>query len=118
MNLEACVAHAIHNDLDIVELLPDIQELPMEDLEAYIEDFIVNVQQSLVETIRDLGEPYVRSKDAAGLCATIMRAGVGIPPEPLLKMCHTILRLSEVDARFIADTPDGKSVYYMKMQIA
>lgn len=118
MNLEACVAHAIHNDVDIVELLPDVHELPLEDLENYIENFIVTLQQSLVCAVRDQGEPYIKSKDPAGLCATLMRAGIDIPPQTLLKMCNTILRLSEVDATFIADTLNGESLYYMKMQIA
>jgi hypothetical protein len=118
MSIEACVAHAIHNDLDIVELLPDVHELPLEDLESYIENFIVDIQQSIVRAIRDLGDPYIRSKDSAGLCATLMKSGVTIPPSMLLKMCNTIMRLTEVDAQFIADTADGRSVYYMKLQVA
>ncbi len=118
MNLEACIAHAIHNDLDIVELLPDVHELPLEDLETYIEQFVVNIQQSLLQVIRKQGERFVRGKDAAGLCATCLQAGVEIPAETLLRMCNTILRLSEIDARFIGDTEAGESVYYMKMELA
>lgn len=118
MTLEACVAHAIHSDLDIIEVMPNVHEMPLEELEGYIENFIISLQQSLVQTIKDLGSPYVTSKDAAGLCATCMRAGIDIPPQMLLKMCQTILRLSEVDARFIGDTEDGQSIYYMKLSMA
>ena len=118
MTIEACIAHAIHNDLDIVELLPDVHELPMDNLEEYIENFIVTLQGNLVSAVRTYGEPYLRCKDPAGLCATLMRAGIDIPPQTLLRRCTTILRLSEVDATFIADTLNGESLYYMKMQIA
>ncbi len=118
MNLEACIAHAIHNDLDVVELLPDIHELPLEDLETYIEQFVIGIQQSLLDVIRRDGDRFVRGKDAAGLCAACLRAGVEIPPEMLLRMCNTILRLSEVDARFIGDSMNGESLYYMKMELA
>lgn len=118
MTLEACVAHAIHSDLDILEIMPDVHELPLEELEGYIENYIVSLQQSMVDTIRDIGNQFLDSKDAAGLCATCMSAGIEIPPRMLLRMCQTILRLREVDARFIGDTEDGKSIYYMKLQVA
>lgn len=117
MSIEACIAHAIHKDLNILEALPDVYELPVEDLETHIDRYIRNLQQSLVKTIKALGEPYLRSKDAAGLCITCLRSGVTLPPEMLLKMCQTILHLTAIDARFIADNNDGTSVYYMKLAI-
>ena len=116
MSIEACIAHAIHKDLDIIEALPEAYDLPFEQLEEHIEGYIHDLQQRLVRTIKTLGEPYIRSKDPAGLCVTCLRAGISLPPEMLLKMCNTILQLSALDARFIADTPDGEtSVYYMKV---
>lgn len=118
MTIEACIAHAIHKDLDILEALPDVYELPMESLEQHIDAYIQKLQQSLVQTIRSLGEPYLRSKDAAGLCITCLRAGVNLPPEMLMKMCRTILQLSAIDARFIADDNNGTSVYHMKLTLA
>lgn len=118
MTIEACIAHAIHKDLDILEALPDVYELPMEDLEPHIDGYIQNLQQSLVKTIKTLGEPYIKAKDAAGLCVTCLRAGVTLPPEMMLKMCQTILHLSEIEARFIGDNNEGASLYYMKMTLA
>ena len=118
MTIEACIAHAIHKDLDILEALPNVYELPMEKLEDHIETYIRTLQSSMVKAVKTLGEPYIKSKDAAGLCVTCMRAGVSLPPEMLLKMCQTILELSELDARFIADNNEGVSVYYMKMDLA
>src|SRR3989344_712222 len=95
MSIDACIAHAIHSDLDILE-----------------------VQQELRTVIVDRGERYLRSKDAAGLCATCMEAGVGIPPKMLLRMCQTILQLSSIDARFILDTEEGSSLFYVKMRVS
>jgi len=118
MSIEACIAHAIHNDLDIIEALPEVHDLNVEDLEPYIESYIVSVQESLRRVISERGEPYLKAKDAAGLCATCLEEGIGLPPAMLLKMCQTILQLSTVDARFILDTDQGASLYYMKMTIA
>jgi hypothetical protein len=117
MSLEACIAHAIHSDLDILEALPEVHDLPVEQLEPYIERYVYEVQQSLYTVIKDQGEPYLRSQDAAGLCATCLDAGIGLPPHILLRMCQTILQLSAVDARFILDTDDGKTLYYVKMSV-
>lgn len=118
MTIEACIAHAIHKDLDILEALPAVYELPMEELENQIDTYIQNLQQALVKAITALGEPYIKAKDPAGLCITCLRAGVTLPPEMMLKMCQTILQLAAIEARFIADNNDGVSVYYMKLEMA
>ena len=118
MTIEACIAHAIRSDLDILEALPEVAEIPVEELEPYVERYVVNVQEALRNVIAEQGEPYLRSKDAAGLCATCMEAGIGIPPQMLLKMCQTILQLTSLDAKFILDTEEGKSLYYVKMSLA
>ena len=118
MSIDACIAHAIHNDLDIVEVLPEIHDIPMEDLEQYVEQYVVKLQDSLRDVVRDQGEPFIRAKDAAGLCAIVQAAGVALPARMLLNMCQTIIRLSELDARFILDTEEGVSLYYMKMELA
>ena len=118
MSIDACIAHAIHSDLDIVEALPEVTDIPVEELEIYVERFVLQVQESLYSVIVDRGEKYLLSKDSAGLCATCLEAGVSIPPAMLLKMCQTIMQLSELDAKFILDTPEGKSLYYVKVSLA
>lgn len=118
MSIEACIAHAIHRDLDVVEALPEIQDLPVEQLEIYVERYVTQMQQALAHVIQAQGEPYVRSKDAAGLCAACLEAGISLPPRMLLRMCQTIMQLSTMDARFVLDTPEGASLYYVKMTIA
>lgn len=118
MSIDACIAHAIHQDLDIIEALPEIHDLPMEEMEKYIERFVAELHKIMRQVIVEEGDIFVRSKDAAGLCATLLQSGVVIPAHILLKMCRTIVQLSAVDARFILDTEDGKSLYYMKMSLA
>ncbi len=118
MSIETCIAHAIHKDLDIVEALPEIQDIPVEQLEPYVENYVLKVQESLYNIIRAKGDTFIRAKDAAGLCATCLEAGVTLPPRMLLRMCQTILQLSTIDAKFILDTDDGKSLYFVKLVVA
>lgn len=118
MTIDACIAHAIHSDLDIIEALPEVHDLPVEDLEVYVEKYVLRIQESMYNAIIARGDQYIRSKDAAGLCATCLDAGISLPPHMLLKMCQTIMNLSQLDAKFILDTEDGKSLYYVKMVLA
>ena len=117
MTLDACIAHAIHSDLDIIEALPEVEYIPVEDLEPYVERFVVTMQESLRTIIVSRGDRYLRSNDAAGLCATCLEGGIALPPGMLLKMCQTILNLSKLDAKFILDTEDGKTLYHVKMTL-
>ena len=118
MSIEACIAHAIHSDLDILEALPEVHEIPVEELEPYIERYVLNVQESMYDVIAKHGDPYIRSNDAAGLCATCLQEGLSLPAPMLLKMCQTILELHSMDAEFILDTEEGASLYYVKMEVA
>ncbi|MBT3293537.1 hypothetical protein HN512_04670 [Candidatus Peregrinibacteria bacterium] len=118
MSIDACIAHAIHNDLDIMEALPEVHELPIEEMEGYIEKYICSIHETMKDTIVAYGDSYIRSKDAAGLCATCLQGGLLMPAHMLLRMCQTIVQLIELDAKFILDTDDGKSLYYMKMELA
>jgi len=117
MSIDACIAHAIHSDLDILEVLPELKAMPVESLEVYIEKYVVSTQNTLRNVIIQKGDRYIRSKDAAGLCAACLESGVGIPAKMLLKMCQTIMQLSALDARFILDTDDGTSLFYMKLDV-
>jgi hypothetical protein len=118
MSIETCIAHAIHKDLDIVEALPEIQDLPVEQLEPYVERYVTYVQESLSNVIREHGDPFLRSKDAAGLCAACLEGGIGLPARMMLRMCQTIIQLQTIDAKFILDTPEGASLYYVKLVLA
>jgi hypothetical protein len=118
MSIETCIAHAIHKDLDIIEALPEVQDLPVEQLETYVERYVIQVQQELCTAIEAKGDPYLRARDAAGLCAACMEGGVGLPARMLLRMCQTIISLTTLDARFILDTDAGTSLYYVRMALS
>ncbi len=118
MSIETCIAHAIHKDLDIIEALPEVQDLPVEQLETYVEHYVLRVQEALCSVIEAKGDRFLRSKDAAGLCAACMEGGIGLPPRMLLRMCQTIIQLTTIDARFILDTPQGTSLYFVRMALS
>lgn len=117
MSLEACIAHAIQSDLDILEALPEVQEVSVEDLEVYIERYITHMQRALERIIQEHGDQFLRSKDAAGLCATCLEAGISIPPKMLLRMCQTIIQLQSLDAELVLEC-EGKALYYVKMALS
>lgn len=117
MTIEASVAHAIKSDLDIVEALPELQELPVEEVETYVERYVLKVYQNITEVISERGDRYLRAKDAAGLCAACMEYGVGLPARMLLRMCQTIIQLQLLDAKFVLDTEAGESLFYVKMSV-
>ncbi|TSC80689.1 MAG: hypothetical protein G01um101425_343 [Candidatus Peregrinibacteria bacterium Gr01-1014_25] len=116
MTIDACIAHAIQTDLDILEALPEVQEIPVEDLEMYIERYVLNIQRALARVIQERGEKFLKGKDAAGLCATCLEAGVNLPPSVLLKMCQTIIQLTTLDAELVLES-QGTSLYYVKMAV-
>lgn len=117
MSLEAAIAHAIRNDLDIIQVMPQLNTLPIDQLQGHIEDYILDIQDALYHTITQKGEPYLRSQDAAGLCATCLEEGLHLPPKILLRMCQTIIQLNRLEAQFILDTPEGTTLYYARMDI-
>lgn len=118
MSIEHAIANAIQNDLYVLEALPELEDLPVDDVEPYIERYVGIVQQALYSVISERGTQYLRAKDAAGLCATCLESGIGLPPRMLLKMCQTIIQLSTLDARLILDTEQGQTLYYVKLAIA
>jgi len=118
MSIETCIAHAIHKDLDIIEAIPEVQDLPVEQLEPYVEKYVLEIQEALCNIIEAKGDRFLRSHDAAGLCAACLESGIGLPPRMLLRMCQTIVQLQTIDAKFILDTPEGKSLYYVKMALS
>lgn len=117
MNLEASIAHAIHSNLDIIQAAPEVVHLSVEELEGYIEAFVTSVHQSMYSLIQTYGEPFIRAKDSAGLCATLQQFNVQLPNTMLLRMCQTIMELSTIEAQFILDTDEGACLYYAKMNI-
>lgn len=117
MSIEVCIAHAIHKDLDILEAVPELSDLPMEHVEQYVERYVTQMHSTLADVIISQGEQYIRAKDAAGLCAKCLEEGICLPPQMLLKICQTIMQLQSIDARFILDTDEGATLYYAKLEV-
>ncbi|MBP9750505.1 MAG: hypothetical protein KBC95_01520 [Candidatus Peribacteraceae bacterium] len=117
MTIETSIARAIQRDLDIVEALPEIHDIPVEQVETFVEGYVLQMHERLSAIINQQGKNYLKSHDAAGLCATCLDGGVSLPPRMMLKMCQTIIELSELQAKFILDTDDGKTLYYFKMTV-
>jgi hypothetical protein len=117
MTIETSIARAIQRDLDIVEALPEIHDIPVEQVETFVEGYVLQMHERLSSIINQKGKNYLKSHDAAGLCATCLDGGVSLPPRMMLKMCQTIIELSELQAKFILDTDDGKTLYYFKMTV-
>lgn len=124
MNIESCIAHAINNDLDLLAAFPELENLPIDELESTVERYVRDIQTSLQAVILQEGDVYLRSKNAVGLSAICRREGAPeqqllkkIPADMLIKMCQTIVQLLSVDAQFILDTDEGKSLFYVKMTL-
>ncbi len=117
MTIETSIARAIQRDLDIIEALPEIHDIPVEQVEGFVEGYVLQMHERLSDIINQQGKPYLKSHDVAGLCATCLDGGVSLPPRMMLKMCQTIIELSELQAKFILDTDDGKTLYYFKMTV-
>lgn len=119
MSIDACIAHAIHSDLDIITVCPEYKnDIPVGDIGKSVEAYILHMQQEIVDVVKGRkGRKFLKRKDAAALCATMLKAGIDVPVDMLLKMCKTIIQLYDIESTFILDTEDGISLYYLKVKI-
>lgn len=118
MTLETSIAQAISKDFDILEAMPDIYAIPIDQLEPYVEEYIHRVHDTLRTILHQKGDAYLRSKDAAGLCALCLDNGISLPPRMLLKICQTIIALQVIDTRCVIETPNGYVLYFVKMTVS
>jgi hypothetical protein len=96
MSIDHAVAIAIHDDLDIAQAWPQIEQLPVEALAPAIDDFIEDLQEALTDAIEEKGIPYLVAGDAGGLCEALL-GRVRVPFPMLLKMCRTIVEMWDVE---------------------
>src|SRR4051812_49233440 len=96
MKIASCVAHALLEDLDVVEAAPELYDVPVENLELAVDRYLDELEDRLIEAIESEGLPYLKSQDAAGLC-TVLLPKVRLPLPMLLQMCRTIVELYEQD---------------------
>lgn len=115
MDLDHCIAHAIHKDLDIIEALPEIQELPVQDLENYVENYVIRMQAFLSVEVRAAFSNNQIPKTGRELAKKIKNSD--LPPQMLINMCDTIISMHNIDARFVLDTENGTSLYDIRMEV-
>ena len=117
MNLDACIAQAISSEFDILNALPEVHDLPLHELESYVEEYILTMHESLRSVIEDCGEQFILSQDAAGLCACCLDAGITVPSHMLINVCRAIIQQYIIAAECMLQTPDGQTIWWMKMNI-
>jgi len=93
MTIDCVVAQALELDLDVVEALPELQTLPIEEVESRIDDFLDRLQDGLVDAIESRGMCYLVTGDAAGLCEMLLGEALAIPLPMLLRLCRSIVSI-------------------------
>jgi len=114
MTIETCVAHAIHKDLEITKALPEVYDTEFDKIEELVESYIHNLQNKLSIEIRKR-EKLIDQPNL--MASSLLESGFPLPDDMLLKMCETISNLSDMNAKFIADTPEGVSLYHIMIEI-
>lgn len=114
MTIETCVAHAIHKDLEITKALPEVYDTPFDKLEELIYSYIERLQNKLSIEIRKR-EKLIKEPNRMAL--SLIESEFPLPEDLLVKMCETISNLSDIKAKFIADTPEGASLYHIILEM-
>ena len=74
MTIDACVAHAISRDLDVLEALAQVQLYPVEWIDPLVAAFVDRLQERLSKAVVEYGVRYQQRHDAAGLCRALLNA--------------------------------------------
>jgi hypothetical protein len=112
MTIDQCVAHAISSDFDLRTAWPEVDAVPIEQLEAVIADYIDSLQERLTEAVR-LGEHHLQEADTAGLCEHLVAHQIALPLPMLLAMSRTIVELWHDDLE-----PCCVPVYFMRLTLS
>lgn len=113
MNISVCIAHAIHKELDIIEAIPTIHDVPTEQLETYVERYVLNVQSMMDKAITSNN---LENGDAESIARVCSEAKVPVPDPMLRKMAKMIVSLRASDCKEIV-IADGVRVFHMRMTI-
>lgn len=106
MDQNTAIALAIRSDLDIIEACPGIQAMPIEEIEPFVEAYVLSLNSTIEGAIR--GKENLDPLYLAGEC---VRAGADAPPYMLQEMMRTVVALRSMNARKVAET-DTSSVWY------
>lgn len=105
-DIQRAVAIAIHEKLDVIEAMPALADIPMEKLESAVESYVDEVHQQISNAIVAEGQDFILNDNAEELRSLLMRRGIRIPSEQLLKICQSIIYTAGIESRCILDFPD------------
>lgn len=117
MSLPERIARAVQYSIDPMEEMPFLAECPLEEIEALLDEYIAAIQAQLLEVISTHGETFLSASDAAGLCAVCIAEGIDLPPDTLLRTCQVIVEDATQRSEYIADLPNGESMYMVSLEL-
>ena len=113
MIIPLAIAHAIHTDVDISICMIGYDDMDIGTSELYCKKVVKTMILDMPEGIKALSR-----ESAPELCAHILSVGFDyVPEKTVIDMCQTIIKFMRFDARFIADTDDGQSVFHVRLTI-
>jgi len=118
MTLPERIERAVRQAIDPMEEMPFLQDVPVEEVNLLIDEYLATIQAQLLEVIATGGETFLDANDAAGLCAVCIAGGIDLPADALLRTCQMIVENSSQSAEYIADLPNGEPVYMVGMEIS
>ncbi len=117
MTLPERIERAVRQAIDPMEEMPFLQDVPVEEVNLLVDEYLATVQAQLLEVIATHGETFLQASDSAGLCAMCIAGGIDLPADTLLRTCQLIIEESSQMAEYIADLPNGQPVYMVGMQV-
>jgi len=118
MTLAERIAKAVEEAIDPMEEMPFLHDVPVEEVNLLIDEYLATIQTQLLEVISSHGESFLDASDSAGLCAICIAGGIDLPADTLLRTCQMIVEDSTQKAEYIADLPNGEPVYMVGLEIA
>ena len=117
MTLPERIERAVRQAIDPMEEMPFLQDVPVEEVNLLVDEYLATIQAQLLEVIAIHGETFLSVSDSAGLCAVCIAGGIDLPADTLLRTCQLIVEDSTQMAEYVADFPNGEPVYMVGMQI-
>jgi len=117
MTLPEKIERAVRQAIDPMEEMPFLQDVPVEEVNLLIDEYLATIQAQLLEVIATNGEMFLEASDSAGLCAMCIAGGIDLPADTLLRTCQLIIDESTQMAEYVADLPNGEPVYMVGMEI-
>ncbi len=117
MTLPERIERAVTQAIDPMEEMPFLQEVPVEEVNLLVDEYLATIQAQLLEVIASHGESFLDANDSAGLCAICIAGGIDLPADTLLRTCQLIVEDSTQHAEYVADLPNGEPMYMVGLEL-